>query len=128
MQEFRIHIRRTLAQLGLLAIFLCGGVYFAGYPIAVPGLLLGIAGSAIYFLLMSYRVRKAVELAPEKAIGYMRAGWLLRLSFLVLILILSSLVKEISFVATVIGLFSLHIVMFLNSVVTLVKWYLGKKV
>lgn len=125
MEEFAIEVRRTLRYMALLTAVEAIGAGLAGRAAAVAGLLLGAAGSAAYFLLMSYRVRRAAEMPPAKAVAYTRAGWLLRLSFIVLILILALNIRQVSFPAALLGLFSLQIVLIGNAVATVARAMMG---
>ncbi len=121
MDEYTIEVRRTLLQMVLFAAAAGGGYLLAGRPEAVLGLVLGTVISAVYFLLMGYRVKRASELPPERAVAYMRAGWILRLCFVVLALVLLLQWNAIPFLAAVVGLFSLQIVMILNAAYIVLK-------
>lgn len=121
MQEFLIEIRRTLIQLLLWAVFLVVGAWTGGKADLIPGLILGITASILYFLLMCHRVNKSSGMSPAKAVSYMRAGWLIRLSFVVAVLIVSIKIPSVNFMAAVVGLFSLQIVLYANAVIIVVK-------
>lgn len=116
--DFAAQMRRTLAHLGAWVFFITFSAFISDKLFIIPGLLTGWSGSVIYFLLMCRRVKKSVELPPEKAVASMRAGWLLRFSFAISILVLSIYVPGIDFWAAVVGLFSLHIVLMVNAVIT----------
>jgi hypothetical protein len=126
MQEFTIQVKRTLWQMAALLALLTGCAWLTGHAAALPGLFLGGVASALYFLLMSYRVRRSAVLPPEKAVAYMRSGWLVRLSFVVLVLILSLKIRQIDFAAAVVGLFSLQIVVFFNAVLIVARSFFSK--
>jgi len=121
MQEYSIEIKKTLLQITAWGILLGANVYFAGYKELLVGLLLGIAASMVYFLLLSYRIHKSADMPIEKAVLYMRIGWLNRLVFIILMLFLSAKIPGINFWSVVIGLFSLHMVMLFKSVVLILK-------
>lgn len=121
MQEFLIEVRKTLVHMVLWAVFLVGGAWTGGKTELVPGLLLGITASILYFLLMCHRVNKSADMPPAKAVSYMRAGWLIRLSFVVAVLIVSIKIPSVNFMAAVVGLFSLQIVLYANAVIIVVK-------
>lgn len=118
MQDFALEIKRTLYQLAIWAIVTSLGAYLAGYPQWIPGLLTGVAASMLYFLQLCYRVRKSADMPISKAVTYMRIGWLLRLGFILLILIISVHTAWINFWAAVAGLFSLQMIMTLNAVLS----------
>jgi len=118
MQDFALEIRRILYQLLIWAIVAAAGVWLAGYAQWIPGLLTGVIASALYFLQLCYRVRKSADMPISKAVTYMRVGWLLRLGFILLILIISVHTAVINFWAAVAGLFSLQMIMILNAILS----------
>ena len=118
MQDFALEIRRILYQLLIWAIVAAAGAWLAGYAQWIPGLLTGVIASALYFLQLCYRVRKSADMPISKAVTYMRVGWLLRLGFILLILILSVHTAVINFWAAVAGLFSLQMIMTLNAILS----------
>jgi len=118
MQNFALEIRRTLYQLAIWAIVTAVGAWLAGYAQWIPGLLTGVAASALYFLQLCYRVRKSADMPISKAVTYMRVGWLLRLGFILLILIISVYTPVINFWAVVAGLFSLQMIITLNAILS----------
>lgn len=121
MQEYFIEVRRTLVRLVLWGIAASLAMCAAGYGGFVPGFAVGVTASIVYYILMCYRVRKCAELPVPKAVAYMRAGWLVRLCFIVLVLALSVRLPGVNFWASVAGLFSLHAVMVINAAVLIIK-------
>ena len=121
MQEYVIEIKRTLLQVLLWGAILCGVAYFLNQVWRIPGLLMGIGTSMIYFLLMCYRVSKSATMSVSKAISYMRIGWLLRLTFIGIMLLLSIKIPSLDFLSAVIGLFSLQVVIVTNAGIMIVK-------
>jgi len=126
MQEFTIQVKRTLRQMAALLVLLAVCAWLTGHAAAILGLFMGGAASAVYFLLMGYRVRQSAGLPPQQAVVYMRLGWLVRLSFVVLILILSLKIQQIDFAAAVVGLFSLQIVVIFNAVLIVARSFFSK--
>ena len=127
MQEYVIQVKRTLLQMGLLLVVLSGGACLTAHQAAIPGLLLGTAGSASYFLLMCYRVKQSAGLTPERAVASMRMGWLVRFSLVILILILSLKIPQIDFLAAVVGLFTLQLVIIFNAILIVAKSFITKQ-
>jgi hypothetical protein len=123
--DFAVQMRRTLVHLGAWGFFITLGAFMSNKVFIIPGLLTGWSGSVIYFLLMCRRVKQSAELPPEKAIASMRAGWLIRFSFAISMLVLSIYVPGIDFWAAVVGLFSLHIVLMINAVITVISGLLA---
>lgn len=97
-----------------------------GRAAALPALLAGAAASVIYFLLMCFRIRRAAEMPPEKAVPYMRAGWILRLMFVVMVAILALKLDFANALAAILGLFLVHIVIIINAMATVAAAYLRK--
>lgn len=126
MQQFIGEIQQTLLYILGWGTFLLIGSWTSGKTGMIPGLILGLSGSIVYYLLMCYRVKKSAAMAPAQAVSYMRAGWLIRLSLVVAVLIVSLKVPGIDFMAAVVGLFSLQIVLYSQALITVVKGILRK--
>jgi len=124
MQEYVIEVKQTLLQIAVWAIMICSAAYFLGFSWRIPGLMLGVMTSIVYFLLMCYRVSKSADMSVPKAISYMRLGWLMRLSFVSLMLLLSIKVPMFDFVSAVIGLFSLQVIIIAKASMIVVKNFL----
>ncbi|MEN6412128.1 MAG: ATP synthase subunit I [Veillonellales bacterium] len=114
-----------MIQIVLWGIGLGSGAYAAGYSSWLSGLALGTITSIVYFLFMSCRVRKSVELPPHKAVSYMRVGWAIRLIFILLMLVLSVQIPSVHFWAAVAGMLSLQVVLLLNGGILILKSLLG---
>ena len=129
-QDFAVEIKRTLLQMVGWGVFTIISAGLMGFDFLILGLVVGNVASIIYFLLMGYRVKRAAQLPPEKAIASMRAGWLVRLAFIVLVLVLSLHLPQISFGAAAVGLFSLQFVIFFNAVYFVGRnyWYRQKSI
>jgi len=125
MQEYVSEIKKTLLQITVWGVLICGIAYFSGLSWRIPGLMLGVMTSMIYFLLLCYRVRNSATMSVPKAISYMRLGWLMRLSFILLMLLLSIKIQFFDFVSAIIGLFSLQIIMIANASLFVVKSFLS---
>ena len=124
----RKQARLIFGALASWSVLLIAGTWFIGLGKEIPGLLLGMAASYIYFVLLVLRVKHSVTLPVTKAIGSMRIGWLIRLSFILLILILSIKLPMFHFVAAVVGLFSLHIVMVFTACLFVLKHQFYRKI
>ena len=114
-------IRRTLTGLFVWGTCFTALTWAAGEEDWARGFLLGWLGSLVYYLLLCRRVHKAVNLPVAQAVRSMRVGWLVRLAFLVLLLLLSLKVQGVSFWASVVGLFSLQGVLVLFFIFFAVK-------
>lgn len=121
MQEYFIEVGRTLLQIVLWGIAASLLLYATEHGGWVPGFAVGVTASVLYYVLMCYRVRKCAELPAAKAVGYMRTGWLIRLCFILLVLLLSVRLPGVHFWASVAGLFSLQGVMVMNAVRLIIR-------
>ncbi len=103
--------------IGLVAwsVLLLGSTWLSGHQAELPGLILGIAASYGYLLLLALRVYRSSTLSADKAVVSMRIGWLIRLAFILLVLVLAVKVPLIHFGAVIVGLFSLHIILLLTA-------------
>lgn len=113
--------KRLLLQLSAWTAVIVAVLYFAGHGDKIAGFLAGTVISAVYGLLVCYRVRRSASLPPQKAVAYMRTGWLIRLAFIVLALVWSLKVPSLNFGAVVAGLLSLQIIIFLNGFYLVVR-------
>ena len=121
MQEFALEVKRTLWQLAIWGLLITTGAWLAGYPGLIPGLLVGVTASALYFLQLCYRISKSADMPVGKAVSYMRFGWLLRMGFILLVLLVSIAIPQVNFWAAAAGLFSLQVIITMNAVVAALK-------
>ncbi len=126
MQEYAKEIKKTILQMLVWGICISASAYFMGLTERVAGLTIGIFTSIVYFLLMCYRVNKSAGMSVHKALLYMRVGWLMRLSFILIMLLLSLKIPGIDFWSAVFGLFTLQIVMFIQAAVIITKSFFVK--
>lgn len=127
MQEFISEIRCTAAQMLLWSGLLCLLAYISGFNLAIPGLISGTIASLVYFVLTAYRIRRSADLSVDKAVRYMRIGWVIRFGFIVSILLMAVRVSQTNFWATIAGLMSFHIVIIINAIVTVLRSTLNKR-
>lgn len=121
MQELLLEVKRTLFYITVWGALVIAAMYYAGQSYLISGFIFGIICSMVYYLLMSYRVKKSIELPVAKAVSSMRTGWLIRLSFIVLMLVLAAKLQQINLWSAVAGLFSLHAVLLFNAVVYIIR-------
>lgn len=115
------HVRRVSLYAAALGCLTAGGALAGGQARLACGLLVGTVAGLIYFWLMSYRVLRSAALPQAKAVGYMRGGWLVRLSFISLVLVLCTKLPGVSFPAAVAGLFSVQVAGLLDAAVLAVR-------
>lgn len=116
LQEYSRAMQKTLLHMAVWTLLVAVAFAINGRVAAIPGFAVGATTSAVYFLLMAYRVRRSADLPPEQAVAHMRTGWAVRLAFVVMMLILSTRVSWIEFWPAVAGLFSLQAVILYNAV------------
>ncbi|MEG6585120.1 ATP synthase subunit I [Dendrosporobacter sp. 1207_IL3150] len=127
MQEFISEIRCTAAQMLLWSGLLCLFAYIAGFNLIIPGLISGTIASLAYFALAAYRIRRSADLPIDKAVRYMRIGWVIRFGFIVSILLMAVRVSQTNFWATIAGLMSFHIVIIANAIAAVLRSKLNKR-
>lgn len=121
MQELLQEVKSTLFHMIAWSILVITAMFCVGWGYLIPGFIFGIICSIIYYLLMSYRIKRSVELPVAKAVSSMRTGWLVRLSFVILMLVLAARLQQINLWSAVAGLFSLHIVLLFKTVIFIIK-------
>nr|WP_092070980.1 ATP synthase subunit I [Dendrosporobacter quercicolus]NSL48441.1 ATP synthase subunit I [Dendrosporobacter quercicolus DSM 1736]SDM17027.1 ATP synthase I chain [Dendrosporobacter quercicolus] len=119
--EYRGEVKRTMLSMAIWGALAIAVLCLAGRQSLIPGFLLGLSASLGYYALLSFRVRQSAALQPEKIIAYMRAGWLIRLSFLVMVVIVVLKMPGIDFLAAMLGLFSFQIIMLAQNIIVVVK-------
>ncbi len=118
--------RRLLLQLVAWTALVVATLYFTGHDDKISGFLAGTAISILYGLLVCYRVWRSVLLPTNKAVAYMRTGWLVRLAFVVLALAWSLKVPSLRFGAVVAGLLSLQLMLFINGFYLVIRHFVTK--
>lgn len=101
-------------------IFVAATFWLSHRQHGLPGFLLGFLASLCYYALLSFRIKRSAEVPHHKTVAFMWIGWLIRLSFIVLALILALIMPGIDFLSAVIGLFSFHIVMLIQAALLVV--------
>lgn len=117
MKDILICTKRVLWQLLISVIILAIILWQEQQMILLNGVLAGFIASLTYFYIIGKRLFKSTELELEKAVIYMRAGWFIRLSILVLIFILSIRISTAMFWAAVAGLVWVNVVVLINAVI-----------
>ena len=121
MQDFAAIYKKTFLYIIAWGLFTTGTAFLAGRLSVGYGLLLGTLASILCFLHLAYQVNKCAGMPPDMAAAYVQAGWLVRLSIVLLVLVLSILLPQVSFVAAIAGFFTLQIVLILGAFIHLLK-------
>lgn len=114
-------------QLAVWAGCLAVAVAQSGETAKLYGFLLGASTGAAYYLMMSVRIRRSAEMSTAKAVGYMRAGWLVRLLLVLLMLLLSVKAPWLDFWSAVVGLLLLQALMVFNAVIAAMAEWLRRR-
>lgn len=120
-QEYLIEIRRTLLPYILLCLASCIGAYLGGKPQVMLGLFVGMVVGVVYFLMMSSRVQKSLELPVHKAVWYMRSGWVIRVAFILMVFIATLHYSQLNFPAVLAGFFLLHFAILFHPLVMVLR-------
>ena len=110
MREFREEIRATLIGVALYWLIGSGIFCFAGLSSWPAGFALGCASGAVHYILLAMRLSRAAEMSAEKAMMFMRVGFILRFAFVVLVLVFASQVSRIFFASCAVGVIGLYAV------------------
>ena len=120
MTSLKFEVRQILKRMSLGMLLICIGAYILGRGSALSGLALGFTTGLIYFLFLYYQIEKIAGLPKEKAIGYMRWGWIIRFAVLISMLILIGSSK-INISAAIIGFFSFPVALFIMALALVVQ-------
>lgn len=126
LEELGASVRRLLVQMAAFSAAVVAALLIAGQAAKILGFLVGAAVSVIYLLLVIFRVRRSAAMGQREAVSYMRTGWLVRLSFIVLALVWSLQVPAINFLSVVFGLLTLQIVLMLNGFYLVIRRFAAK--
>ncbi|WP_312420416.1 ATP synthase subunit I [Anaerospora hongkongensis] len=126
MNEYIGLLKRILSHLLIWIVLVAAVLYGTDHQNWILGFIVGAGASIVYFILMSYRILKSLEVMPSKAVSYMRAGWLIRLIFVILVLILALKIPGIHFLAAIVGLFSLQFIIVLEAALFVSRHYTSK--
>lgn len=126
MREFRQEIAGTLA--GVTLYWLIGSTIFysAGLSAWLAGFALGCASGAVHYILLAMRLSRVTEMSAEKAMMFMRVGFIMRFAFVALVLIFAAQVSRIFFASCAVGVIGLYAVQTTRALVSGVR-SLGKR-
>ena len=126
MREFRQEITGTLA--GVTLYWLIGSTIFysAGLSAWLAGFALGCASGAVHYILLAMRLSRVTEMPLQKAMMFMRVGFIMRFAFVALVLIFAAQVSRIFFASCAVGVIGLYAVQTTRALVSGVR-SLGKR-
>lgn len=120
-------VRQTILQLMIWGGCIAGSLLYSGQMAKVYGFALGVATGGAYYLMLSMRIIRSAEMPVAKAVGYMRTGWLVRLFFVLLMLLLSVKAPWLDFWSAVAGLLLLQAVTVSNAVLAALSAWLKQR-
>lgn len=110
MKEFRQEIRGTLIGVALYWLVGSGIFYLVGLSSWLAGFALGCASGAVHYILLAMRLSRAAEMSAEKAMMFMRVGFIMRFAFVALVLVFAVQVSRIFFASCAVGVIGLYAV------------------
>lgn len=121
MQNYELKVRNMLAQIALFGTIVCPIVYIYSSVQITAGLLIGLMTGAVYFLYLYRQVENVKVLSKQKAIEYIRGGWVIRLGAMLLVLIVITHVIKVNTLAFVAGFFTMPVLLFINGMLLVIK-------
>jgi hypothetical protein len=74
MKELGFSLKSTLSVMGTAGLFMCAVVLLSHRADTLPGLLIGIAASCLYYLVLHYQIKRNAVMAPAQVEAYMKEG------------------------------------------------------
>lgn len=109
------YVRQVLMKLVAFTVIVGLVLAVAGQWRYIGGWLTGSIINLIYFVMLISRVHRAGVLPPIVAVRFMRTGAVLRLVTIVLLLIVVAKLPVIHFGATVAGILSYYVVLYIDA-------------
>lgn len=110
MREFRQEIRGTLIGVALYWVIGSAMFYSVGLSSWLAGFALGCASGAVHYILLAMRLSRVTEMSAEKAMVFMRVGFILRFAFVALVLVFAMQVSRVFFTSCAVGVIGLYAV------------------
>lgn len=117
MNHFIDYIKGTLKKLIVFTAVIAAMLGLCGYGYMVGGWLVGSCLNVVYFLMLSSRSSRAMKMPPTQAVAFIKGGAFLRLITVILSLIVVLHFPIIHFGATVAGVLSFKIFIYLEVLV-----------
>ena len=93
----------------------------------VLGFIFGASINILCFLLLNITLKKAVQMEPSKAYGYATANYFIRYFIYFIVLTISIIADYLSFITTVLGMFTIKIVILSKAFYDTIKRRINKK-
>ena len=121
MDELGRSIKQAGMICGVLGLLVCGSLNMFGWGALAGGLLVGMIGSAGYFMLMWRQLVKNRDAEPTAAVAELQGGWVERALYMGTVCAIGWFIPGISFAGVLVGLLSLHAAILVWGVVALAK-------
>lgn len=109
----------------LLAVIAIGAVLATKQFNAVISVLIGGAGSYGYFLLLASRIHRAGNMDSSAAVGFMRTGAQVRISYICAMSAIAFKVPNIKVLPFFLGLFTYQLLVHIEGIYAIVRGYLN---
>ncbi len=121
MEEFVRYVKATLYKLIGFTCFVAAVLAVSGETQYITGWCIGNGINIAYFLMLTSRSARAVQLPPARAVALIRGGAVLRLVMIALVLIVVAQFPSIHFGAAVAGLFTYRVTIFADMLIRHVR-------
>lgn len=121
MKEFIRYVKATVCKLIGFTCFVCAVLAVCGETQYITGWCIGNGINIIYFLMLTSRSARALQMPPAQAIALVRGGAVLRLVMIVLVLIVISQFPSIHFGAAVVGIFMYRAMIFADTIISHIR-------
>lgn len=116
MEELGFGLKRPLSIMGVVGLFMCAIALLSHRAGTLPGLLIGIATSFFYYLLLHYQLKKSSTMAPAQVDAYLKKGAFSRFCLVLVGIALVFRDPGASVIAFLVGIMlPFRFVLFLNS-------------
>nr|WP_206081469.1 ATP synthase subunit I [Megasphaera sp. SW808] len=120
-EEFVRYVKATVCKLIGFTCFVAAVLAACGEMQYITGWCIGNGINIVYFLMLTSRSARAVQLPPARAVALIRGGAVLRLVMIVLVLIVVAQFPSIHFGAAVAGLFTYRVTIFADMLIRHVR-------
>ncbi len=113
----------------IIFILIIMGIMFLGFKEPkryVLGYIFGAIINILSFLLLNNTLKKAVLMEPSKASNYVTANYILRYFIYFIVLVISAVAGYLSFFTTILGLFTIKIVILSKAICDTIKGRIQK--
>jgi hypothetical protein len=109
-------MKRLIRQIIAISFFIgISGLFLVNEPFAwIKGLFFGTIISILRLFLIEATIKKAIKMSPAKASRYASSQYFIRYFLTAIVLIVAALEPSINLIATIIGLFTIKLSVYLT--------------